>query len=171
MLAATLTTLFVLPSVFALVMGGRELRSASLDPFDPASRHYVPEAPHASSVLPGVSSARSASGPGASSQGHLRPGSEPPGPLAERADDTPARRPLFYSGPVSSSHSPGATAAPPQPPPLLPPAPRSRCRKLERKAVRRVVEQPGAVQAFEEAHPVAKVPGYVRAVAGISASG
>ncbi len=48
--AATLTTLFVLPAVFALVMGRSPARSASLSPFDPASRHYVPDAqefPHA----------------------------------------------------------------------------------------------------------------------------
>ncbi|MBX9585412.1 MAG: efflux RND transporter permease subunit [Gemmataceae bacterium] len=40
--AGTLTTLFVLPAVFALVMGRAGTRSASLDPFDPASRHYRP---------------------------------------------------------------------------------------------------------------------------------
>ncbi len=45
--AATLTTLFVLPAVFALVMGRADTRSASLDPFDPASPHFVPEAPDA----------------------------------------------------------------------------------------------------------------------------
>jgi multidrug efflux pump subunit AcrB len=44
--AGTLTTLVVLPAVFALVMAGKA-RSASLDPFDPASRHHTPEAPHA----------------------------------------------------------------------------------------------------------------------------
>ena len=41
--AGTLTTLAVLPAVFALVMAGRH-RSASLDPFDPESRHHAPEA-------------------------------------------------------------------------------------------------------------------------------
>jgi multidrug efflux pump subunit AcrB len=55
--AATATTLFVLPAVFALVMGGAGRASASLDPFDPASPHFVPnadqhaharEVPHAS---------------------------------------------------------------------------------------------------------------------------
>jgi multidrug efflux pump subunit AcrB len=39
--AATLTTLFVLPAVFALVIGRAGRESASLDPFDPASRHHV----------------------------------------------------------------------------------------------------------------------------------
>ena len=42
--AATLTTLLVLPAVFALVMGRTPARSASLSPFNPASRHFVPDA-------------------------------------------------------------------------------------------------------------------------------
>jgi multidrug efflux pump subunit AcrB len=44
LVAGTLTTLFVLPAVFALVMGRRRARSASLNPFDPASPVYVPGA-------------------------------------------------------------------------------------------------------------------------------
>jgi multidrug efflux pump subunit AcrB len=44
LVAATATTLFVLPAVFALVMGWGGRRSASLDPFDPTSRHHVPDA-------------------------------------------------------------------------------------------------------------------------------
>lgn len=44
LLASTFTTLFVLPAVFALVMGRVGIASASLDPFDPASRHHIPEA-------------------------------------------------------------------------------------------------------------------------------
>jgi hypothetical protein len=42
--AATLTTLVVLPAVFAVVMGRGTARSASLSPFNPASRHFVPDA-------------------------------------------------------------------------------------------------------------------------------
>jgi multidrug efflux pump subunit AcrB len=42
--AGTVTTLFVLPAMFALVMGRAGRASASLDPFDPASPHHVPEA-------------------------------------------------------------------------------------------------------------------------------
>jgi multidrug efflux pump subunit AcrB len=46
--AGTLTTLFVLPAVFPLVMGRAGTASASLDPFDPASSHHAPHAePHA----------------------------------------------------------------------------------------------------------------------------
>jgi multidrug efflux pump subunit AcrB len=41
LLAGTLTTLFVLPAVFALAMGRANTASPSLDPFDPASRHKV----------------------------------------------------------------------------------------------------------------------------------
>ena len=48
LVAATVTTLFVLPAVFALVMGGAGRSSASLDPFDPNSPHHIPNAdPHA----------------------------------------------------------------------------------------------------------------------------
>jgi Cu/Ag efflux pump CusA len=39
--AATLATLVVLPSVFAIVQGRGHRRSASVDPRDPASSHFV----------------------------------------------------------------------------------------------------------------------------------
>ncbi|MFO0796794.1 MAG: efflux RND transporter permease subunit [Gemmataceae bacterium] len=42
MVAGTLTTLFVLPAMFGLVMGRRPARSASRNPFDPASPVFVP---------------------------------------------------------------------------------------------------------------------------------
>jgi hypothetical protein len=41
--AATLATLIVLPTVFALVQGRATRESASLDPDDPASPHYHEE--------------------------------------------------------------------------------------------------------------------------------
>lgn len=41
--AATITTLLILPAIFALVMGKTDSRSTSLDPFDPNSRCYVPD--------------------------------------------------------------------------------------------------------------------------------
>jgi hypothetical protein len=41
--AATLATLIVLPTVFALVQGPTGRESASLDPDDPASPHYHEE--------------------------------------------------------------------------------------------------------------------------------
>jgi multidrug efflux pump subunit AcrB len=40
--AATIATLLVLPSVYAIVRGQASAHSASLDPNDPLSRHYVP---------------------------------------------------------------------------------------------------------------------------------
>jgi multidrug efflux pump subunit AcrB len=43
LLAATFATLFVLPTVFALVQGRAATRSASLDPADPNSPHYRPD--------------------------------------------------------------------------------------------------------------------------------
>jgi multidrug efflux pump subunit AcrB len=39
--AATIATLIVLPSVFAILRGRATARSASLDPDDPLSGHYV----------------------------------------------------------------------------------------------------------------------------------
>lgn len=44
LLAATITTVLILPAVFALVMGRTPAQSVSLNPFDPNSRHYVPDA-------------------------------------------------------------------------------------------------------------------------------
>ena len=52
--AGTLTTLFVLPAVFALFMGG-PARSVSLDPFDPASPRHVPNATPSVQELPHAS--------------------------------------------------------------------------------------------------------------------
>jgi hypothetical protein len=37
---STLATLFALPTVFALLMGGAGVAGPSLDPDDPASRHH-----------------------------------------------------------------------------------------------------------------------------------
>lgn len=45
LLAATVATLLVLPAVYALLQGRSALHSASLDPSDPASSHYVPALP------------------------------------------------------------------------------------------------------------------------------
>jgi multidrug efflux pump subunit AcrB len=41
--AATLATLFVLPTIFAIVQAGAGRRSASLDPADPESANYEPK--------------------------------------------------------------------------------------------------------------------------------
>jgi multidrug efflux pump subunit AcrB len=45
LLASTLATLLLLPAVFAWVMGRAGTASMSLDPYDPASPHHVPETP------------------------------------------------------------------------------------------------------------------------------
>ena len=42
LIAATASTLFILPAVFTIVMRRTSTRSSSLDPFDPASPHYRP---------------------------------------------------------------------------------------------------------------------------------
>jgi multidrug efflux pump subunit AcrB len=46
LLAATLATLLVLPSVFAVVQGRSSAASVSLDPGDPESRFYIPGKSH-----------------------------------------------------------------------------------------------------------------------------
>jgi multidrug efflux pump subunit AcrB len=45
LIAATVTTLFVLPAIFAMIQGRRPARTASLDPEDPASVHFDPHKP------------------------------------------------------------------------------------------------------------------------------
>ena len=45
LIAATIATLFVLPSVFALIQARASTTSASLDPGDLQSNHYQPSAP------------------------------------------------------------------------------------------------------------------------------
>jgi len=42
LVAATLATLFILPSIFALVQTRASTRSSSLDPDDPESLYYAP---------------------------------------------------------------------------------------------------------------------------------
>lgn len=44
LVAATFTTLFILPALFALLQGWATRQSSSLDPADEASRYYVPNA-------------------------------------------------------------------------------------------------------------------------------
>ena len=50
LVAATLATLFVLPTVFAIVQGQASRRSASLDPFDPAEPDTTGRPPSRSSM-------------------------------------------------------------------------------------------------------------------------
>ena len=50
LVAATLATLIVLPTVFALVQGRAGRESASLDPDDPASTHYHEEEAEANEI-------------------------------------------------------------------------------------------------------------------------
>ena len=49
---STFVTLFIVPSVFALLMGRSKPRSPSLYPDDPESSHYAPEAPAHGAVAP-----------------------------------------------------------------------------------------------------------------------
>jgi multidrug efflux pump subunit AcrB len=40
LIAATIATLFFLPQIFAILQSGAKIQSASMDPSDPASRHF-----------------------------------------------------------------------------------------------------------------------------------
>ncbi len=63
LVAATIATLTVLPTVFALVQGWAGRESASLDPDDPASTHYHEEEAEASEMAPAVGQWRAAGSP------------------------------------------------------------------------------------------------------------
>lgn len=52
LLAATVTTLFILPGLFAMIQGRAGRSSASLDPADPESAHFVQDA-HSALAFPG----------------------------------------------------------------------------------------------------------------------
>ncbi len=64
--AATLATLLVLPSVFAIVLAGASSQSASLDPSDPESPHFSPPPEHSrAGVQPGAEERRQNDDPNA----------------------------------------------------------------------------------------------------------
>ena len=63
LVAATIATLTVLPTVFALVQGWAGRESASLDPDDPASPHYHEEEAEATRDGPAVGQRRAAGSP------------------------------------------------------------------------------------------------------------
>ncbi len=131
LIAATCTTLFVLPSLFAVAQwrGGR--RSASLDPDDADSPHYdrdgeangVADAPRGSAAVRGL-----------------------------------ALLALALLLPLAGCNRPSEVAAPQAPAA----APAVTVVKPKKDTVRRTIEQPGRVEAFEETPIYAKIAGYVR---------
>ncbi|RPI86607.1 MAG: hypothetical protein EHM42_05855, partial [Planctomycetaceae bacterium] len=117
--AATVSTLLVLPAVFALVQGRAGTKSVSLDPEDPQSRFYV-----STSTVAGVAAVfMSLSGCGIS----------PPQPDRAGAEKSTDSAPLVRVTPI----------------------------RAVRKTLVRRTEQPGRVEAIEEAPLYSKVAGYV----------
>jgi multidrug efflux pump subunit AcrB len=55
LVVSTFATLFIVPSVFALLMGQRTARAPSLDPDDPASAHYDPDGREPEATHPAAS--------------------------------------------------------------------------------------------------------------------
>jgi RND family efflux transporter MFP subunit len=143
LIAATCTTLVVLPSLFAVVQwrGGR--RSVSLDPDDTNSPHYDR----------GGSEANGQAGDGSS-----RPPQPRQGAFAPHAPGL-ALFALALLLPLAGCNRPSEVSAPPTsaagPPTVAVVAPK-------KDAVRRTVDQPGRVEAFDETPMYAKIAGYVR---------
>lgn len=137
--ASTLATLFVLPAVFALVMGRVGTASASLHPFDPQSRRFAPAdapgglRPQAIAVCVAVCVAAAGCDRAALDRigvGGLLPAEAPPVAM-------PA------AGPVIATVT-GTTPA--------------------RATLKRTTTQPGQIEAFESTGLHAKVSGFVETV-------
>ena len=159
LVAATIATLTVLPTVFALVQGWAGRESASLDPDDPASPHYHEEERGRIPVGPTVGQRRAAS-PATSR-------SRPPGPsrrltpapnrvadLSQESTPCPARLSLssMASRPPRSSWRSRAgceRSSEGQAGQAAPPVMRVEIVHPERHTVRRSVGEPGELQAFE----------------------
>jgi hypothetical protein len=58
LVVSTFATLFIVPSVFALLMGQRTARAPSLDPYDPVSAHYDPDGSEEEATHPALAVAR-----------------------------------------------------------------------------------------------------------------
>jgi RND family efflux transporter MFP subunit len=135
--AATLATLAVLPAVFAIVQGGASRRSASLDPFDPESPHFHRVEPEGGPGAPGAN-------------GH-------PGIPAATTLGL-ALLAVCVSGctrPAAATPGQGEVRGKPA-------VARVETVRPERQTIRRSVEEPGQIEAFEVTEIHAKVAGYVR---------
>ena len=181
--AATLATLVVLPTVFAIVQGGAARRSASVDPADPESSHYDPELwggcpRHAPSngeregarTRPRPRSPGTPSDAGTLTAGVTRARATPRvrGTLPAETDHAavdPSPTPRPRGDRRRSRRPPPAAARPPRPRRATRPArpsPASRSCGRSGRTVRRSTEQPGQIEAYEVTPIYAKVSGYVQ---------
>jgi multidrug efflux pump subunit AcrB len=87
---STFATLLVLPPIFAIVIGGRQAHSPSIDPHDPASRHYDPELSSNEPNADGIDMRSEHPSPLSSSDraSHHSP-TPPSGPIPESPSGTP----------------------------------------------------------------------------------
>jgi RND family efflux transporter MFP subunit len=146
--AATLTTLAVLPAVFALVQAGASRKSASIDPFDPSSSHYAhdPQPPLTVSSANGEPAERPSQPP--VSSGLL-------GLLILSALVTTTPGCARWSPAQSTQTQPPAQGG-------SPPPTKVETVRVERRTIRRITQQPGQIEAYELTPVYAKVSGYVR---------
>ncbi len=135
LIAATLTTLFVLPSLFAIVQHGGGTQSVSLDPDDADSPHYDGAAVEVNGRAGGATPLIPAGTPGLLLLA-----------LALLLPLAGCNRPTESPGPSSAGPAAVTVVSP------------------KKDTVRRTIEQPGRVEAFEQAPIFAKISGYVRKV-------
>jgi RND family efflux transporter MFP subunit len=149
--AATLATLAILPAVFAVAQAGARRQSASIDPFDPHSAHFIPT-----------------HGEGGLTAGSPANGEEDV-PLAVKP---PVSRGLMglialvtlgtaisgcaRSSPAQSNQGQEKIAG-------APAGTRVEVVQPERRTIRRTTQQPGQIEAFEATPIHARVAGYVQA--------
>ena len=168
LVAATIATLTVLPTVFALVQGWAGRESASLDPDDPASTHYPRRGSRGERDGPPIGQRRAAGSPASSSGG--RPVGRRPLPkrLELQLRNVMPRANLQLSitvatGIVVLALATGCERA--SEGKAGPAAEINRSVEIvhaERHTIRRSVGEPGELEAFETTAIHAKIAGYVK---------
>ena len=152
LVAATLATLIVVPTVFAIVQKGAARGSASIDPFDPQSDYFV--ADHGD----GVATA------GVPTNGAPAGGSSPKLPTDRGFLGIVVLAALGAAGSGCTSLSPAQTNHGQQSDKATatPALARVDVVRLERRTIRRTTQQPGQIEAYEVTPIHAKVSGYVQ---------
>ena len=150
LLASTFVTLLIVPSIFALLMGHRKAHSPSLYPDDPASSHYDPDGRGTRrGPCRGTSSSCS--------------DSDIPWPLADLTPSSPGGT-IMKRIQLSLLLLPGFLCGCSDPQPAKSPLSLDPAVKVVRpqvRTVKRTVEQPAVIGAYERTALYAKVSGFV----------
>ncbi len=173
LVAATIATLTVLPTVFALVQGWAGRESASLDPDDPASTHYHEEEAEASEMArpsangepqrsPASTLRRATCRPAATTQEVNHPGRGTSCPESSVHLISTFATAVVLTALVTGCERPSEG----KPGPAAQPARSVEVVHPERHTIRRSVGEPGELEAFETTAIHAKIAGYVNEVDG-----